>query len=161
MRCPSCNKFPSFEIQEPEWDSDPELDCGERGEPQENGPNVVKPGDTGQSVSIRGACRLVLTSECCGDEMKEANFDPETEVTFAHVEGCQSGEVDFEGDVTLEAEDHYESTNPKTGKPIPSRYRKHFYGVRGSGTLKCPECGVAEDFELFDEVQASGMDELA
>jgi hypothetical protein len=52
MVCPSCNKFCAFEAQEPEADG---LDI--------------------EGTTVTGSVRLVLNSECCSEEMKEANFD--------------------------------------------------------------------------------------
>lgn len=58
MICPSCNKFAAYNTDnEPEI----ELQC-----------------EAGQ---VTGTVRIWLTSECCGDELKETNFDVEMDLT--------------------------------------------------------------------------------
>lgn len=57
MICPSCNKFAANSTdQEPEI----ELQC--------------------ESGHVTGTVRIVLTSECCGEELKEANFDVDVDL---------------------------------------------------------------------------------
>ena len=56
MLCPGCNKFASHELGEPEL----ELDV-------ENG-------------VVSGSCRIVITSECCGEEIEGSSFDLEPAV---------------------------------------------------------------------------------
>lgn len=57
MKCPSCNKFAAYNTDnEPEI----ELQC-----------------DRGQ---VTGTVRILLTSECCGDELKESTFDVEMDL---------------------------------------------------------------------------------
>lgn len=63
-RCPGCNKFAGLELQEPEV-NDENFD-----------------GDSGQ---IAAEVRIVRTSTCCGEEMKEATLE---------LEGDASSEID-------------------------------------------------------------------
>lgn len=60
MLCPSCNKFAAYST-----DAEPEFD--------------MEASPDGTSLMITGTCRICLTSECCGDELKEAQFDIEHE----------------------------------------------------------------------------------
>lgn len=155
MVCPSCNKFPSFEIGDPESDS---LDA-------ENG-------------IVTGTVRLVLTTACCGDEAKEANFDVELDLQDALTDalkeaGVENPDLEAEGvefDVTSEdvsGDDRYEDKD-RRGKQIKnSRYMKHFYCVDLNVTVACKypngdkdPISVTVDGTWHDEIQASAMDEL-
>jgi len=56
MICPSCNKFAAYDTSE-----DPDFDL-----------EAIVNGD---SIEVTGTCRVVITSECCGDELREASFN--------------------------------------------------------------------------------------
>ncbi len=166
MRCSECNKFPSFETQEPEADLQLE------------------------GTTVTGSIRLVLNTECCGVEAKEANFDGELDMEEALIAALikagvppantapDNGEVAFnfdadgvelsmDDDPDVEAEDYYQTHTPK-GKPISNpRYRKHFYKVVVEAKVHC-KYPVGDKFvevdatgTWTDEIQASAMEELS
>lgn len=155
MRCPSCNKFPSFEISDPEVDID--LD----------GPHVT------------GNVRLPITTSCCGEEVKEGNFEIDIDLESEFIDALKAAGVpepengfDFaEAEFEVESDDcgwddRYADKDQK-GKPITNyRYRKHYYGIHLTVTASCkyPHDGGTVDVSVEathdDEVQASGMDEL-
>jgi hypothetical protein len=59
MRCPSCNKFATNDTsQEPEVTIDGNNQDAETGE-----------------LEVTGNVRIVITSECCGDELADCTFD--------------------------------------------------------------------------------------
>jgi hypothetical protein len=159
--CPGCNKFAA--LSEPEMeDENPDPSCN---------------GDGSGSVAVR----IFRTSECCGEEMKEANFDLEFDLSDDY---RQHWEDDHDGadhmkepefDLTLETTNRQQTTMVKKGKkrkdgsrgpsktvPIRNyRYMPSFFGVQGTLTVKCGDCGAEIGVvELSDEVPASGMDEL-
>lgn len=158
MLCPSCNKFAAQSA-----DSEPELEL-----------NLDE--DTG---SVTGSARIVVTSECCGEELKEAVFDSieiDLEDAFKDCikardadpetpEGQQKHEFEIvseSGEIT----ERYETTKKtvrKDGtvveKPVPSRYQTHYYGVSITVEVKC-SCGVSATGTYEDEVPAGGMEEL-
>jgi|SRR5581483_9271246 len=157
MRCPNCNKFPAFDIQEPEEDL--QVEAGH----------------------VTGTVRLVLDTQCCGDEAKETTFDVDVDLSSdikdAFVAaGVESPDLDdlssdvFSFDVEADGKEGDERMENKTrtGKPITNyRYMKKFYVARMeisvTGTYT-PEKGepvvvtVTNNWE--DECQASGMEEL-
>ena len=157
MRCPSCNKFPSFDIGDPEMD-DLEFEMSDG--------------------NVRGSVRLVLNTACCGDEAKETTFDIEIDLlediedAFAaagvttdwdDIVDSIKGEI---CDESVEGFDRYETQTP-SGKPVPSRYQKHFYGIELTFSVKCtytPAEGdpveVSVEHSYKDEVQASSMEEI-
>lgn len=142
-RCPSCEKFVALEAGDPEVQSS-EVD------------------ETGQ-VSVE--VRFVLTCQDCGEEMKETtfNFDKVPDELENHLEAHrEAGDKDVSlslEEPSFEAEDRYEDKDRKGKKIKNYRYMKHMWGVRGEATVEC-SCGKSFSLELFDEVQASGMDEL-
>jgi hypothetical protein len=158
MICPSCNKFAPNELGEPELELDAEAGI------------------------ITGNCRIVITSGCCGDELKESNFEVEIDLADKfdaaireHLKLAGDVEVDLSEwefeitDETPEATDRSETTSKHTKKdgtvvekPIPYRYQKRFYGayVQVTVTATKDDASVSVDGEWSDEVPASGMDEL-
>lgn len=159
MQCPSCNHFAAYDTS-----AEPELDLD-----VENG-------------QITGTARIVLTSECCGDELKAADFDVEidlqveleSEIRIA-LELADDAEIDWdEWELELENESAELTDNRQTTslrvrkdgstvvKPIPFRYQKQFYGVHVDAGIKATKgdtvVTVSGTFE--DEVQASDMEEL-
>lgn len=156
MICPSCNKFASQSA-----DNEPEGDVEIDEIDQETG-----------DVKVTGSVRIVVTSECCGDELKEANFDiEETIESIEAEEDCdcdlkdqETWSVDFE---SIEMTDETERTRTKTLKdgtvkeiPISPRYQKHFYGAEALIAITCA-CGKTKETHLWsDRVQAGSMDEL-
>lgn len=144
MRCPDCSKFVSYDDS-----TEPEV---ENLEVDEDG-------------SVTGSVRIVLCCSECGNELKEANFDLEVDAgDFAEEHKGEGHELSVEAD-GFELTTRAQSQDPKTGKAIPYRYQKSFYGASGSVTVSC-SCGgegdtsASESYDWSDDVQASGMDEL-
>lgn len=161
MKCPSCNKFATYDLG-----AEPELDID-----IENG-------------VVTGTVRIVLTSECCGDELKEATFDVEIDLAKELEDELRDAlnlpndaEIDLSDDdievsITEESAsltDRRESTSRHTKKdgtvverPIPFRYQKQYYGALVEVTVQASKgdttVTVAGKYE--DETQASGMEEL-
>lgn len=135
-RCQSCGKLCGLNFEEPE----------------ENGAEV-----SGAEVSID--VRIYRTSECCGDEIKEATFNDSQEIAVdddtAKTCGKESGEKeghDWEAEVTS-----IEGTERSEGK---GRGLRSFFGYQAEIEVKC-SCGkLIDTVTISDEVQASGMDEL-
>ncbi len=104
MRCPSCNKFPAFDTStEPEADvsfQDMEMDYRSLTQAEKDASGItdkteilsgeaVRYSKDAGTVRVGGSVRIVLASECCGDECKEATFDiDDLEVEFRRGEGC-------------------------------------------------------------------------
>ena len=142
--CPSCNKFCSLDL------GDPELN--------DSGVDKIDETEKGVSIRVHGSIRIVRSSECCGDEIKEANFDFEEDFEVAGHKGEEGHEFEID-DGDLEATEEG-----------GSRYKKAYYGVSWSPEISC-SCGeevklVAEEgkepgtIEFSDKVAASEMDEL-
>ena len=153
MRCPSCNKFPSLETQDPEVDLDINGTC------------------------VTATVRLVRASECCGEECKTADFDPTDEIDFAEFAGhidpttgkpLEVGEDETEHELEVEEVD-VEATERVEGK---GRGARTFYGFKVRFSVSCA-CGKGKDGkdagddkvlyegELEDEIQASHMEEMS
>ncbi len=153
MKCPSCNKFAAYDTS-----AEPEVDL-----------------EVDEGAEVTGTVHIVLTSECCGDELKEAHFDVDVEAKDHFPEcfnpdGDEEGELkeghEFSVDASGKITDRSETTSKRTRKdgtvverPIPFRYQKRFFGFTGTVTVQCL-CGAQADLEIEDEVQASAMDEL-
>ena len=159
MLCPGCNKFPAYDTSaEPELDLD--LDGGE----------------------VTGSARIVLTSECCGEELKEATFDvsinlaSQLEEEIRAVEGLPDDaeidlndyELDFSEDGS-ELTDRYQTETTRVLKngtvkveKVNPRYQKRFFGVHIDVTVTATKgdktASVSGSFD--DEAQSSAMDEL-
>lgn len=174
MRCPSCSKFPAFDTSsEPEVElDDPSVELEEKDK-------------TKGTAQVNGTVRIVLTSECCGEECKETTFDVDiSDVAVQKVpaksnknpDGCTCSEDDWADSITAEATsseitDRSETSKAKTYKvgpkkgqtvqvPIPYRYQRRYYGAEAHIELTCA-CGkTVGEADWQDEVQASGMEEL-
>ena len=145
--CPSCNKFAALEMQEPEV-NDLEISMFDAEEDA-----------TELSGGVTYSVRICRNSECCGDEMKEGNFDGEIDLT---VEG-HTGE---DCDLSVE-EDGIEALEEGGG-----RYAKSYFGFELTGRVSCAcgqdvkitECNAtsfdADIFTITDKMAASEMDEL-
>jgi hypothetical protein len=138
MRCPDCNKFVSFDQQDPEVDA-----------------------AVGNS-EITGSVRLVLACAECGGELKEANIDFSADIDHT-CEGkdVSTEELDFEIVSEMsENTDRYEDKDRKGRKIKSYRYMKHYYGAELTFEVKC--LGCEEEFEVTASVeeQASGFEEL-
>lgn len=146
-RCGDCNKFVSFEEQDPEVE-DVEYDSGE----------------------IRVTARIVNACADCGSELREASLDMSAEAPEgwdAHdpdelrKANPDMSEEEIEKHEIEVEEESSERTSRQDGKPgTPSRYRRTYYGAKVTVAVSCA-CGwKPEAVELEDEVMASGMDEL-
>ena len=146
MRCPNCNKMVSY--------GDPELEV--QSEEVDNDGNV--------NISVR----MALTCAECGTELKEHEFELEAQVKHEckpkekkeeeKEEGVEEG-FDIEVDDPESNEDYRPKTDKK-GKSVPMRYQKHFFGVQVTGHVTCKKCEEEVLFEISDDEQASGFDEL-
>jgi hypothetical protein len=156
MLCPSCSKSAAYEIAEPEMYG---LEC-------DNG-------------VVTSNVRLLLTTECCGYEVKETNFDMELDLSDQIIDALKVAGVDpvdgfqdwddIECEITSESangDDRYETKTAK-GKPISARYQKHFYIAMVEVTVTATYTHegsepvvVTVDGTWTDESQASDMEEL-
>ena len=143
MRCPDCNKFVSFDT-----DSDPECDVSVNNEGM---------------VTVQ--TRIVNTCAECSQELTEATFDIEVDLTGpvsehrATCAECQTSKEDLEASAEGTRLDRRQ-THDRHGKPIKNpRYQKQFYGAEVTVDLQMP-CGEIVQGTASDEIQASGMEEL-
>lgn len=146
MRCPGCDKFASLESADPEVEIQISQD--------KNG------------AMVSATVRIVRTSECCGEEMKEATFEPSAEIAAELLKdhfNPETGEPLTE-DCELEIDDgeDAENTERTEGK---GRGLKSFYGFQLHWSVKCG-CGRDDGKTLAegtftDDIQASHMDELS
>lgn len=143
MRCPSCQKFVSFdepEVEEQSYELE-EFDSGE--------------------VQITGEYRLVLRcGECGSEELKETTFAFDE---FVDIPEEHQGEG--HGEYELSADDPSGFTETQTtdrqGKTIQNpRYRRTYYGMTANWTIACT-CGDTIAHGCWeDKCQASSMEEL-
>lgn len=131
MRCPSCNKFASYDDS-----TEPEVDL-----------------DYNDDGTFSGQVRIVLTHDECSEELKEATFDFDGEVP-EEILAEHKGE---EHDLSLEVG----STELISRTEGSGRYMKTFYGHSTTVdlTCSCGTDGLWSD-GFTDDVQASHMDEL-
>lgn len=155
--CSSCSKFCSIELAEMD-DIDFEV--------TDNGPD-------GLTVTTSEVIRLVQTSECCGDEVAEANLDVEDlDVTVAHgilcpghpdhkaPDGEEATDPDYSTDAALETDDWFNATD-RHGKPIKSsRYQRHMYGCNITVTVTCDNCGGTGEASTQVSEAGSGFESL-
>jgi hypothetical protein len=157
MLCPSCNKFATYNL-----DFEPEADVE-----VESAVDINDNAEEEITAHVGGSVRIVLASECCGDELKEANLDIEQDVELTRAEGCDCDLTDLKVEVSGEISERSESTTTKTKKDgtvvtkaIPYRYQKRYYGAALTLEVSC-RCGkTKESADWQDDVQASSMDEL-
>lgn len=143
MRCPDCNKFVSFDAQEPELTLEVELQYADK-EPAE--------------ATVSGSVRCVLACGECGTELKDAEMEVEETVELVHIPDAESHEVSLDAE-SADPSDRVENKD-RHGKLIKnSRYMKTFYGADISVTVSCT-CGASADANFNCEEQASGFNEL-
>lgn len=137
--CPSCSKFCSLE-------QDDDVDMGE----------VQIDSDSGE---VTGNIRLVLKSQCCGEEIREANVEI-SDCQWEHT--CEEGKISKdwnEGDEQFEIEDSSgEVSDRYTEGPI--RYAKHYWGADLTIEVKCNKCGESHTLETRVEEQGSCFEDL-
>jgi hypothetical protein len=140
MRCSSCSKFVSYDTEVDVEVSDEEV--------SEDGTHLTF------------SARRVLNCAECGDELKEATFEFDEELTPEPVP-CKDGQ-EHEWDVTVEATPtERRETKDRHGKPIKqSRYQTQYYGVEGNYSISCTHCEALYENNFSDEMSASSMDEL-
>jgi hypothetical protein len=159
-RCPGCGKMASYDDS-----AEPEVDDGEL-EVQDGG------GETADQLTVSGNVRVVLTSACCGDELKDAEL--EYTIDLEHDCPVKAGDDGFitepderydlgdvEGEMT--SRQQTTSTNRKTGKVTQiknPRYMKTFYGASLRVTATCNQCKEEMEGTTEVEEQASGFNEL-
>lgn len=140
MRCDQCNKFVSFDT---DVDPEPTLDVSPEG-------------------VVSGSVRIVNQCAECGQELKEATFDVDIDLSDEveeHKKEHKAKEHDLELAEDLSRTDRRQTTDRK-GKPIKNpRYQKQYYGAEGTVTVSC-SCGWSTTASWSDEVQGSGMEEL-
>lgn len=165
MKCPSCNRFAAYDTgEEPEVNVEVESELLKMtgvGEDEKNDPDRA-------TAMVSGDCRIVLKAECCGEELKEANFEiSDVELEIARAEGCTCDLTDLSVEASGEISDRNEMQSKRTKKDgtvvvkaVPYRYQKRFFGAQLTIEVSC-ECGKTTATEDWaDEVQASSMDEL-
>lgn len=136
-QCPSCSKLCGLEMQEPEV-------------------NEVSLDEESQSVTVD--VRIVRNSACCGDEMKEATFNTDTDLPndiVAKMEAIKKANPDAE----FEAQEAGVTELEEGG----SRYKKSYFGFSLTVAIVANVDGKEEGLgtvEVTDKIEASGMDEL-
>ena len=140
MRCPSCNKFASYD--------EPQVEI--------NSAEV-------QNGTLLADVRVVLNSACCGDELKDCEFQIEEDVTDLHV--CPGlDEMPEDSEYEVESSDgtgtERRETQDKKGKPINYRYQRQYYGAEVMFTVRCLRCDMTFDLTVDVEEQASSFNEL-
>jgi len=158
--CSSCSKFCGIELAD--IDDEPEFE-------------VTVDGDQ-LTLTCSENIRLVQTSECCGDEVGEAELEVEDllDVTVAHEVDCPA-HPDFEEsdtvnppaedpeytvEATFETDDWYQTTD-RHGKPIRNpRYQKHFYGCNITVTVTCDGCKGTGEANTQVSESGSGFESL-
>ncbi len=130
MKCPGCNKFAAQEQGDPEIE---EATIDDKGHVE---------------VSVR----IVVLSECCNEELKEATLAMEGDLPKEAVEAHTGEACELEVEAEAASADKYE------GK---GRGARHFYGADVTVAASCA-CGK-NDFaplELSDYIRSSDMDEV-
>lgn len=139
-RCSSCYKMCALDMAEPEV----EIDIDEDG-------------------TVTGTVRIVCTSQCCGDEVKEATFDVEVSPEGEHAAIIEHHiGKDRSESCELSVQDNgSENTERQEGK---GRGLRTFRGacVQYEVTCACLKGDAAPlwEAEWSDEIQASSMDEI-
>lgn len=135
-KCPSCGKMCSLNFEDPELEDGPAID----------------------GLTVTATVRIARTSECCGDEVKEATFELETDVDAEVIEPHlgEDGDPRDGHDLSVE-EDGVDQVEEGGG-----RYQKSYFGASLSFKVRC-SCQGEPVFEgtVSDKVAASGMDELS
>lgn len=152
MRCPSCNKFTGLEFQEPEVSDSSVENLG------------------GGVASVTASVRIVRTTECCGDEAKEATFEMESgEIalkgiapTFSpenvgpSLSGAEEAEASHEGHDLELTDEEVEQVEEGGG-----RYAKSFFGATFRATIRCSDCDQeVGSVEMTDKIAASQMEDM-
>ena len=136
--CPSCNRFCTLELQEPEV----------------NEITLNFDNEDPDSATVTYDVRIVRNSECCGDEMKEASFSEDAEVPDEII-------VKMKEKLAVDAEAEFEVNegSPETIEEGGHRYKKSYYGFTLPVQVSY-KGAVLGEFDITDKIEASGMDEL-
>lgn len=147
MRCQNCNKFTALEMQEPDLEN---FDCELE----------LDPASGDLEISAKFDARIVRTSECCGEEMKEASLEAEESIV---IERAELGDaVKFVGGQWVWAEGcdaKADNDDPESIEEGGGRYAKSYFGASVHYTVTCGD-KVVHESTLSDKCAASGMDEL-
>jgi len=136
MRCPDCNKFVPYNVDE---------------EPEEQSAEI-------EDGIFYGAFRRVLTCEECGAELKEALIEVEQDLKVG--ECPRNGEHDWEIDVSAEPTEDVNTVDRRGKKITNPRYMARLFGVQVTGTATCNECEAKVEIDCENAEQASSFDEL-
>lgn len=137
-RCQNCNKFTALNFEEPE-EAELSLD----------------------GTTINASVRIVRTSECCGDEMKEATLEMSDELPDSALDGHVNANGEpLDDDHELEVEcDGVDQVEEGGG-----RFAKSYFGatVHYSVRCSCQKDGTEplHTGSMTDKVAASHMDEV-
>jgi hypothetical protein len=104
--------------------------------------------------SVTYDVRIVRNSECCGDEMKEANFSDEATIPediVAKMDAIREKDDDAEFDV--------EEGGVETLEECGGRYAKSYYGFTLTVSITHDGKSLGE-FDISDKIAASYMDEM-
>jgi predicted phage gp36 major capsid-like protein len=126
---------------------------------------------------VSGTVRIVNQCSDCGEELEETTFEIDIDLTQDVTEHQETAEHQAklaeakdrradQGSVSVEAEfSRTDETQRKDrrGKPITSRrYMKRYYGIEGSVSITCDQCGVEiASQNTSDKCSASGMESLS
>lgn len=142
-RCQDCNKFVGLDMQDPELES---IDL--------------------QGMEVSATVRIVRCCAECGNEMKEATLDMNSEIPEGDLNGHYNTEKDepIDGHTLSVDENECDLDQIEEGG---GRYKKSFYGATVAFRVYC-SCGEKEgkkghpiyEGEMEDKVAASSMDEL-
>ena len=128
MRCGDCQKFVGLEFPDPELESV----------------------DVTPSGCVTAAVRLIRACTNCGQELKEAELELESQ--------AELDDVHDKADPAhlLEATAEIEGTERTEGRAR----KRSFYGAKVTVTVKCGGCDYKEEVVLEGDVQASDFEEL-
>lgn len=144
MRCPSCEKFVSMEMQDPEQEN---IEIEADALSPEEAAELSAAGDS-STATVRASYRIVRACADCGEELKEATLEMETEV---EIPAGHTGD-----DHELEVEETSVDATEKGG----GRYAKSYFGAHVYFSVTCTCEHLEVTGEMSDEIAASHMDEL-
>lgn len=154
-RCENCNKFTSLNFEDPEMGTFNEY-------------LELDPEDGAVRGTVSADVRIYRTSECCGDEKKEANLDLETEVEIDHEKMLPHVEqVDGKWAWKSGCGVAIDHDDPGQVEEGGGRYKKSYFGACVSFTVTCDCQAKSKDkteplYEgtMEDKVNAASMDEV-
>jgi uncharacterized Zn finger protein (UPF0148 family) len=159
MRCPTCEKFVSLELQEPE---SPDVSVEYNGDPDARRSRTHGLGFLGRAPGfiITGSIRIVRTCAECGEELKEATLDIDQEVEVG--EDLTAAEKTEAATVTTYDDAEVEDESVESIEEGGGRYKKSYFGAEVTFVIRAgPENAVVARVTWSDKVAASQMDENA